>query len=392
MTTILPDHSTEDRTEDRRLVLRIVLPVLLAALQLGVSIRAGHGQPDRDPVDWFGGILLVTSALALIWMRRYPVQVLAFTSAAFLTYLLSGYPYGPSSFAPLIAAFHAIIRGHRAAAWITAGLLYAGHIGGRFLLDIDPPQPFEMLAVGTGFVVLLAIAEIVRVRRERLLEAARTRRETERRRAGEERLRIAQELHDVVAHHISLINVQAGVALHLVDSKPEQTATALAAIKDASKEALVELRSIVGILRDSGEEAPRAPVPGLARLDELVGRTAQAGLDVRTSVQGERRALPVKVDAAAYRIIQESLTNVVRHAHAGRATVRVGYGDTAVTVQIDDDGRAGGAPPTEGNGITGMRERATALGGTFSAGPVRGGGFRVTARLPLDPQNSEENA
>jgi signal transduction histidine kinase len=204
-------------------------------------------------------------------------------------------------------------------------------------------------------------------------------------------LRIAQELHDVVAHHISLINVQAGVALHLGDTRPEQTATALAAIKDASKEALVEMRSIVGILRDTDEQAPRAPVPGLARLDELVGRTAQAGLDVRTSIQGDPRALPVRVDAAAYRIIQESLTNIVRHANASRATVRVGYGDTAVTVQIDDDGRTGGVPPTEGNGITGMRERATALGGTFDAGPA-GGGFRVTARLPLgtpDPESSE---
>jgi signal transduction histidine kinase len=238
-----------------------------------------------------------------------------------------------------------------------------------------------MLAVGVWFVILLGIAEIVRVRRERAAETQRTRQEMERRRAGEERLRIAQELHDLVAHHISLINVQAGVALHLVDSKPEQTATALAAIKDASKEALVELRSIVGILRDTSEQAPRAPVPGLARLDELVNRTAQAGLDVHTSVHGERRTLPSRVDAAAYRIVQESLTNVVRHANASRATVRVGYGDSAVTVQVDDDGH-GTDSLAEGNGITGMRERATALGGTFSAGPVHGG-FRVTARLPL---------
>ena len=387
MTTTVPDQR-EERSHDRRLVLRIVLPLLLAAFQLGASIRAGQGQADRRPVDWFAGLLLVASAAALVWMWRYPVQVLAFASAAFLAYLLREYPYGPMAFAPLVAAFHAIIRGHRTAAWITAALLYAGHIGGRFLLDLDPPQPFEMLSVAVGFVVLLALAEIVRVRRERLLEAARTRRETERRRAGEERLRIAQELHDVVAHHISLINVQAGVALHLVDTKPEQTATALAAIKDASKEALVELRSIVGVLRDSSEQAPRAPVPGLARLDELVGRTAQAGLDVRTSIQGDRRALPVQVDAAAYRIIQESLTNVVRHSKASRATVRVDYGDTAVSVQVDDDGRTGGVAPTEGNGITGMRERATALGGTFSAGPVSGG-FRVTARLPLVSETSE---
>jgi signal transduction histidine kinase len=376
MTTSLPTP-----TEDRRRVLRFVLPVLLAAFQLFVSIRAGRGQPERHPVDLFAGVLLVSSGLSLIWMRRYAVPVLAFTSAAFLVYLLREYPYGPMAFAPLIAAFHAVLSGHRAAAWITGGVLYAAHIGGRFVLDIDRPQPFEMLAVGVWFVILLGIAEIVRVRRERAAETQRTRQEMERRRAGEERLRIAQELHDLVAHHISLINVQAGVALHLVDSKPEQTATALAAIKDASKEALVELRSIVGILRDTSEQAPRAPVPGLARLDELVNRTAQAGLDVHTSVHGERRTLPSRVDAAAYRIVQESLTNVVRHANASRATVRVGYGDSAVTVQVDDDGH-GTDSLAEGNGITGMRERATALGGTFSAGPVHGG-FRVTARLPL---------
>lgn len=379
---------TTERRDQRRRVLRFVLPTLLAAVSLFTSIRAGHGQLDRQPIDVLAGVLLVTGALSLIWMRRYPVQVMAFTSATFLLYLLLEYPYGPGAFAPLIAAFHAILNGRRAAAWITAGLLYLGHIGFRFFFsDDDRPQPFEMLAVGVWFVVLLSVAEIVRVRRERFAEYQRTRQETERRRAGEERLRIAQELHDVVAHHISLINVQAGVALHLVDTKPEQTATALAAIKEASKEALVELRSIVGILRDTGEEAPRAPVPGLARLDELVSRTTQAGLDVRTSVQGSRRTLPARVDAAAYRIVQESLTNIVRHSKASRATVRVGYGDTALTVQVDDDGHAGTFE--EGNGITGMRERATALGGTFTAGPLHGGGFRVTARLPVGDSSGD---
>ncbi len=382
-------QTTVDRAALRRYA-RFVLPALLAVFQLAASIGAGRGQPDRRPVDALAVVLLLSAGLSLIWMRKYPVQVLAFTAGAFLLYLLREYPYGPMAFSPLIAAFNAILTGHRAAAWLTGALLYAGHLGGRFLLDLDRPQPFEMLAVGVWFVILLALAEIVRVRRERMADRMQAHAETERRRAGEERLRIAQELHDVVAHHISLINVQAGVALHLVDSKPEQTATALAAIKDASKEALVELRSIVGILRDSSEQAPRAPVPGLARLDELVSRTAQAGIDVRSSVQGERRTLPVQVDAAAYRIIQESLTNVVRHSKASRATVRVGYGEIAVTVQVDDDGRTTGVPPTEGNGITGMRERATALGGTFSAGPVHGG-FRVTARLPFaEPAGDSE--
>ena len=363
-----------------RRVARYVAPCLLAVLTVAVTFRAGHNQPERRGVDALAVVLLVGIALALIWMRRFPVQVLAVIAGGFLFYLLREYPYGPIAAAPLVATFNAILTGHRTAAWITAGLLVGGHFGGMYALGIERPRPYEMFAVVGWFVILLGVAEIVRVRRERIAEAMRGRAEAERRRAGEERLRIAQELHDVVAHHISLINVQAGVALHLVDTKPEQTATALAAIKDASKEALVELRSIVGVLRDSSEQAPRAPVPGLARLDELVSRTAQAGLDVRTVVQGASRPLPSQVDAAAYRIIQESLTNVVRHAHASRATVRVGYGDTAVTVQVDDDG-TGGVPGPEGNGITGMRERATALGGGFEAGPAAGG-FRVTARLP----------
>ncbi len=361
---------------------RFVLPVLLAVVQVVGTTGAARNQPERRALDVLGYVLLVVSALALIWMRRYPVQVLAFVAVVFLAYVLREYPWGPVAAAPLVATFHAILTGHRAAAWITGTLVLAGHFAGRIALDLDRPKPLEMLAVGAWFLVLLGVAELVRVRRERVAEATRGRAETERRRAGEERLRIAQELHDVVAHHISLINVQAGVALHLMDTKPEQTATALAAIKDASKEALVELRSLVGILRDSAEQAPRAPVPGLARLDDLVARTTQAGLDVTVEVDGERRTLPAQLDTAAYRIVQESLTNVVRHARASRSTVRIGYGDTAVTIQVDDDG-TGGPPGPEGNGITGMRERATALGGTFEAGRA-GGGFRVTARLPYD--------
>ena len=171
------------------------------------------------------------------------------------------------------------------------------------------------------------LAEIFRAHRERVPDAAATRKEAELRRAGEERLRIAQELHDVVAHHISLINVQASTALHLVDRRPEQAGTALAAIKDASKEALVELRSIVGMLRQTDQAAPRQPVAGLDRLDDLVSRTSQAGLAVHAVVHGEPRPLPTSVDRAAYRIIQESLTNVVRHAKATAATVRMPYGE-----------------------------------------------------------------
>src|SRR5207302_6302155 len=182
-------------------------------------------------------------------------------------------------------------------------------------------------------------------------------------------------------HNISLINVQAGSALPLMDQQPERARTALSAIKDASKETLVELRSVLGVLRQMDESAPRSPAPGLGRLDEVVSRATSAGLPVVVEVEGAADGLPAGVDRAAYRIVQEALTNVTRHAGPARATVRISYGDGDLVVQIDDDGlgvSTNGAPPG-GNGIVGMRERAATFGGTVQVGPRPGGGFRVRA-------------
>jgi signal transduction histidine kinase len=218
------------------------------------------------------------------------------------------------------------------------------------------------------------------------------------RRAEEERLRIARELHDVLAHNISLINVQSGVALHLLDERPEQARTALAVINDASAEALREIRSVLGVLRQVDEQAPRRPAASLDRLPELISQSAAAGLDVDVRIDGERRPLPSDVDLAAYRIVQESLTNVARHARSARAWVRLRYEDGALALEVADDGGddGGGRVGTNGvggrtaesasgtgNGIVGMRERASTLGGELRAGPRAGGGFTVSARLPL---------
>lgn len=232
------------------------------------------------------------------------------------------------------------------------------------------------------------MAEAVRIRRERVAEALRMREEERRRRASEERLRIARELHDALGHHLSLINVQSGVALHLGEGLPEQARSSLAAIKEASKEALTELPSVLDILRQDGEQAPRSPISTLARLNELVSQAAAAGLEVRAETEGEARPLPFGVDVAAFRIVQEALTNVTRHAGQATATVRVSYGDRDITVEVDDDGRGPVArqAPGYGRGILGMRERVAALGGDLEAGPRPGGGFHVRARLPLtDP-------
>jgi signal transduction histidine kinase len=229
-----------------------------------------------------------------------------------------------------------------------------------------------------------------------------------RRRASEERLRIARELHDVLAHNISLINVQSGMALHLLDERPEQARPALEAINEASEVALGELRSVLDVLsRGLGEDgadgepgawAPHAPAAGVRDLDGLVRRTRAAGLDVDLAVEGEARPVPTEVDLAAFRIAQEALTNVVRHAGGGaRATVRLVYAPAELVVQVDDDGngvesasgrrstdsdRPDGRSGRSGRGIAGMRERVHALGGTFAAGPRPGRGFRVRARFP----------
>jgi signal transduction histidine kinase len=235
----------------------------------------------------------------------------------------------------------------------------------------------------------LALAGVAMAGCQRHQPAERTRAEEDRRRAGEERMRIARELHDVLAHNISLINVQAGVALHLMDEQPGQSRSALEAIKQASNDALHELRSVLDILRQGGD-APRSPTSGLDSLDGLVANAAAAGLEVRIRVEGTPRALPAGVDLAAFRIVQEALTNVTRHAGPATATVLVAYGDDGLTVQVDDDGKGvGSAGGRSGNGIRGMRERAAALGGELFTGPRAGGGFRVSAHLPL-PKGSGE--
>jgi signal transduction histidine kinase len=221
--------------------------------------------------------------------------------------------------------------------------------------------------------------------RQRRLAAERSQAEETRRRAGEERMRIARELHDVLAHNISLINVQAGVALHLMDEQPGQSRGALVAIKQASNDALGELRSVLDVLRQGDEAPPRTPASGLAHLDRLVAGAEATGLEVRTRVEGTPRPLPAGTDLAAYRIVQESLTNVTRHAGPASATVLIAYGEQELTVQVDDDGRGVAADGSgSGNGIRGMRERVAALGGELTTGPRPGGGFRVRARLPLD--------
>jgi signal transduction histidine kinase len=360
----------------------------LAAFLVVGTFFASQGQPHRRPFDAGASALVVVAAGALAWRRRYPVPVLGVVFGAVLLYYVRGYANGPIWLVLIIAYFTAVVAGHRLAAAVVAVVGFLVFPWLDYLLRDQPgPSLGGLAGLAAWLLVLLGAAEAIRIRRERVAEAARIREEEARRRAGEERLRIARELHDALGHHLSLINMQSGVALHLNKELPEQARNSLTAIKQASKEALTELRSVLDILRQEGEPAVRSPTWTLARLDELVSQAAAAGLEVRTETDGEVRRLPFAVDVAAFRIVQEALTNVTRHAGPATATVRVAYGDGDITVQVDDDGRGPsphGAAAGSGKGITGMRERVAALGGDLEAGPRPGGGFRVRARLPLD--------
>ncbi|MFC4031481.1 sensor histidine kinase [Streptomyces polygonati] len=364
--------------------------LVLAFVQLIGSGVAGRHQTHRVQLDALGCALLLAGPALLLLRRRMPVAVAAATGAVTLLYLVLGYPYGPVFAALVVAFFSAVAAGHRSGVVIVAGVVYAGHaVVGEWLYRWLPPTAdhrmswVEVSGSGAWLLAVLAAAELFRVRGEQLARDRRERAAAERRRAGEERLRIARELHDVLAHSISVINVQSGVALALLDDRPEQARIALTTIRAASKEALDEVRQVLGALRAPGE-APRSPAPGLDRLPELVRQAGSVGLDAQVTVAGGRIPLAPGADLAAFRIVQEALTNVVRHSGSRAARIHLAYGPGALEVRIDDDGPAvPGGESGGGNGLVGIRERAAALGGSSATGPRPGGGFRVSATLPL---------
>ncbi|MFI7019712.1 sensor histidine kinase [Streptomyces sp. NPDC050164] len=363
--------------------------VVVTVFVLVGSNFAAHGQEgERAALDPFARVLLVVAGALLLWRKRYPVAVAFGTAGAVMLYLGAGYPYGPVFLTVALACFSAIVAGHRRAAWAAMGTLWAGHVlVAHWLYRWLPPSGDSAaswggeLVVATWVVAIAAVSELFRIRREQWVRERAERAEAARRRADEERLRIARELHDVLAHSISVINVQAGVGLALLDSDPEQARTALTTIKAQSKEALGEVRQVLDTLRAPGD-APRAPAPGLDRLPELVEQAASAGLTV--DVEGEPPRLAPGTDLAAFRIVQEALTNVVRHSGSRHARVHLAHDSDVLRLRVDDGGPATGADAGgSGNGLAGMRERAAALGGTIEAGPRPDGGFRVLAVLPL---------
>ena len=377
------------------------IAVAVIAAEVGGSHAASgwshHAHHHGTPGAW-AYVLLAVSGAALLARRRYPVTVLAVT----LVTALGAGALGANLvwFAVIVAFFTAVLARQRVVAIASLVIGYLASVWPPWLIG-QPGRASVTFALGlaAGLVFMLIIAELLRIRSQRAAAVARSREEELRRRASEERLRMARDLHDVVAHNISVINVQANTALHLMDRQPERARSALVTINEVSKQALVELRTVLGVLRDvDAADAPRAPVPGLGRLGDLVGHAAAAGLVVRVEQDGRPAALPADVDLAAYRIIQEALTNTARHSGGTNAAVRLRYGDDALLVEVDDDGpprpagRSAAQANGSGHGIAGMTERAGALGGTLRAGPRPGGGFGVRAWLPLHRDGDHQAA
>jgi signal transduction histidine kinase len=377
----------------------------------------GHGPPGRmvttvDPSPWVLPAVVLL-ALGLATRRVWPRAAFVMTVAGVGTYLATGATFGPIFLGPALGVY-AMASGTRLFADQIAGsalsppmprlrtwapllillvpMIMAGHWREPYLGLLDPAFYGALVSAFAIAVVPAMIALLVRARRESEREV----REQERRRyASEERLRIARDVHDVVGHSLAVITMQAGVALHLLDKErvaqarpgpqetPDRVAESLEAIKDTSREALAELRTTLEVFRSDSDE-PRSPLPGLARLDALLDGVRAAGREV-TLIREESddlQAVPAAVDQAAFRIIQESLTNVVRHAGAGDATVRVSRDAGMLRVEVSDEGPATSLP-LDGNGIRGMRERARAVGGTLTVSVREPSGVLVRANLPL---------
>src|SRR5215213_1085542 len=341
-----------------------------------------------------GYVLVLLHTLPLAGRRRFPGAVLALSVASGLAVAALGLPPEILGVAILVAVYTVAAYADR---WVPLVGLAVAEVGsaavqltsGRFQA---PTVVSNALVIGAAWLV----GHFVGVRRayirqleERTAELERARAELARRAVVEERLRLARELHDVVAHAMSVIAVQSGVGAHVADTQPEEAAKALAAIEATSRAALEELRRLLGVLRQEDEpQGDLAPVPGLADLEGLLAEVAKAGLAVKLQVNGTRPPVPAGVDLSAYRIVQEALTNVVKHAGPARAQVVVGYGDQEVTLEVIDDGRGVVTSVSDGragtgHGLIGMRERVQAFGGELEVGPRSGGGFRVAARLPL---------
>ena len=356
--------------------------VIAAALiqVLGTVFSASH-QAGPRPLDPLAFLLLLAGPAALAFRTRRPAVMLPTTLAATAIYLLLGYAWGPIVLSLALSIILTAAAGLRWLAWLGAGISAAAVVLTAVLAG-DETGLVRASAGVAWAAILVLIGEGFRRRGERMAEYRRRREAAKQAERDEYRLTLARDIHDVVAHSLSMINVQASVALHLGTNDPEKLRPALEAIKAASKESLAEVRQLLGVLRDDAPLSPAAP-PNLGRILELVEDARRGGLEVRfeNSLDGDR--VGAAQQEAAYRIVQEGLSNVRRHSGAASAVVHLDVAGNALTVRIDDDG-AGlrGAPA--GNGLRGMRERVEALGGILGLTSLEPG-LRVEANLPLNP-------
>ncbi|MEV7966453.1 sensor histidine kinase [Sphaerisporangium sp. NPDC088356] len=409
-----------------------VVDTVIAAVTFAVTVmapQAGHPR-ETSPLTPATVVLGAVMCAALIFRRAWPRVVVAVTLAGLVAHVVVGGTRSALDLVPAIAIATMATHSPRRDAWrigvISALVLAAARITFSDASWFGPEVAGQVAWIGMA----TAAGDSVRNRRayvtaveERARRAEQTREEEAERRVMEERLRIARELHDVLAHHIALINVQAQVASHVMDDEPRQAREALGHIRQAGRAALDELRTTVGLLRRPGstEELPTEPAPGLDRLPELITSFTAAGLRVDCHLEGTPRPLPSPVELTAFRVVQEALTNVSKHAGEATTRVRITYGRRDLTVDVTDDGRghnpigtagttwtstapqagtairAGTGTAAEpvadedtptGHGLVGMRERALSVGGTFSVGPALGRGFRVHAVLPA-PETSD---
>ncbi|MCP9487953.1 MAG: sensor histidine kinase [Gaiellaceae bacterium MAG52_C11] len=346
------------------------IPLAVGAVLLAVVLDPSV---DDGPLKLLGIALALIQAIALWWRRVQPGRV-------FMVALVGGLGIqlvAPDGVIPYAGVFAlgslAAARPPRVSLPALAALLALAALS---LLTVSSEDGLFALAV---VLAAWALGEVVRNRRVAIREEAR-------RAVSEEQARIARELHDVIAHSVSVIIVQAGAADHVFDSRPDEARAALRSIEGAARQAQGELSRLLGGVRPGAEGESAHPQPGLERLDELASPLRAAGLHVDVRREGSARALPAGVELSAYRIVQEALTNTLRHAGATRAEVSLRYASEMLELDVVDDGRGGGSTPREGGGygIVGMRERATMLGGTLDAGPLQGGGYRVQARLPFE--------
>jgi signal transduction histidine kinase len=390
----------------------VLLGLVVAVMQVQGTVAKPADVGSRPLTDFghLGCVLLAVSGLVLAVRRRWPVPVFITAALASLVYYTIGFSDGPGWIGLFVALYTLTAYGDGRRSPVMAGAGIAVLATGWLVAaaDIEPRA-----AIGWVFfriaasVMAAALGESVRSRHvvaaealERARRAERTREEEARSRVDAERLRIAREVHDTVAHAVAIINVQAGVTAYLLGKRPERAREALVIIEQTSAQALHEMRAVLGVLRDS--DNGRAPHPGLGQINELTAMAREAGLDIKLQVRPPTAPLPSAVDHTAYRILQESITNVIRHVGPTRVTVALDYRPDVLEVRVTDEGgrdalgddadapqpatgTVNGSSAEPGRGIAGMRERCGLLGGELTAGPRPCGGFEVKARLPLAP-------